>query len=306
MVWGALIGAGASIIGGALASGSASSTNAANAEMVERQIAFQREMAQNGVRWKVADAQAAGVHPIFALGAPPFNPSPVAIAQSPNTAWADALSDAGQNIGRAVDATRTQEERVDARMKQLQDLQIEGARLDNLNKKADYDFRVAQTAAIFKDQVGPPWPDANVGMYSGFPPGVGAPQNGRLSRNPWGVSLPGQGNATGGVVDMPLERIGAGGPGEPGSVSDVGFLRTPTGWSVAKSKDAQERLEDDIVGTLAHAFRNRIQPMLGFNRVTPDAPLPPGYEWVFDWDNQEYRQVPKDWFKRSWRDRFNW
>lgn len=304
MVWGALIGAAGSIAGSAIGASASSASNAANAEIMERQLAFQRELAQNGVRWKVADAQAAGIHPIFALGAPPFNPSPVAIANQPDMSWANGLADASQNIGRAVDASRTTEQKVDARVAQLQELQLEGARLDNLNKKADYDFRIAQTASMFKDQIGPPWPDPDVRPYSGFPPSVG----GTSSVDPWGVRrgaiIPGQSGSL--VVDSPLERIGRGGPGEPGTVADIGYLRTPTGWSVAKSKDSQERLEDDFIGTLAHAFRNRIQPMLGVNRIPPDVPLPPGYEWVFDWDNQEYRQVPRDWFKRSWRDRFNW
>lgn len=35
----------------------------------DRNFRFQREMAQNTVQWRVADAKAAGVHPLFALGA---------------------------------------------------------------------------------------------------------------------------------------------------------------------------------------------------------------------------------------------
>lgn len=47
----------------------------------ERNYQMQKEFAQNSIRWKVADARAAGVHPLFALGAstnaasPSFNSS---------------------------------------------------------------------------------------------------------------------------------------------------------------------------------------------------------------------------------------
>lgn len=40
-----------------------------------RQIEFQREMAQQGIRYRVDDAKRAGVSPLVALGAPTFSPS---------------------------------------------------------------------------------------------------------------------------------------------------------------------------------------------------------------------------------------
>lgn len=43
---------------------------------MEYNAALQREFAQHGIQWKVADAQAAGVHPLYALGGgtPSFSP----------------------------------------------------------------------------------------------------------------------------------------------------------------------------------------------------------------------------------------
>lgn len=69
--------------------------------------AFQKEFAQHGIRWRVEDAEAAGLHPLYALGAqtPSYSPSYV---QGNSSA---ALSDMGQNISRAVGATQTVQER---------------------------------------------------------------------------------------------------------------------------------------------------------------------------------------------------
>lgn len=70
------------------------------------QEAFQREFAQHGIRWRVEDAKAAGVHPLYALGAQvtPYTP----VVSNP---VGDALSSAGQNLGRAVAAQQTAAER---------------------------------------------------------------------------------------------------------------------------------------------------------------------------------------------------
>lgn len=62
---------------------------------------MQREFAQQGVRWRVEDAKAAGVHPLYALGSgvTPFSPQ------------STSFSEAGQNIGRAAFSGKTEAER---------------------------------------------------------------------------------------------------------------------------------------------------------------------------------------------------
>lgn len=113
---GTIISAGASLLGGILANKSQKDANDANAEL-------QREFAQNGIRWKVADAEAAGIHPLYALGA---QTSPA----SPSYAGSNFsfMNDMGQDIGRAVDAKRTQPERAKAR---IDALAIERGELEN-------------------------------------------------------------------------------------------------------------------------------------------------------------------------------
>lgn len=61
---------------------------------VDRRAA--REAAQKSIQWRVADAQAAGVHPLFALGASPSFPSSTGAS----------FAQAGEQIGNAVTASR--------------------------------------------------------------------------------------------------------------------------------------------------------------------------------------------------------
>lgn len=100
MVWPAIIAAGASLAGGSM-------SNDANSKMSMRQARLQKEFAQHGIRWRVADAKAAGLHPLYALGAqlPTYQPSFAMDSMGP------ALAQAGQDIGRAMAAQETQEER---------------------------------------------------------------------------------------------------------------------------------------------------------------------------------------------------
>lgn len=74
-----------------------------------REYENQKEFAQNGIRWRVADAKAAGIHPIFAIGANTPTYSPQAA-----TGTDYGLSDVGQNIGRAIEAKQTRNERLAA------------------------------------------------------------------------------------------------------------------------------------------------------------------------------------------------
>lgn len=98
-------GAAASLIGAGIAENQA-----------DQNIALQREFAQKGIQWKVADAKKAGVHPLYALGAQTHSFSPVSVGDV-----AGALSDAGQHLGRAIDAGLTQEQRRQQELQLLED-----------------------------------------------------------------------------------------------------------------------------------------------------------------------------------------
>jgi len=96
--------AAAAIAGSLIGARSQSRANEQNTEL-------QREFAQNGIRWKVEDAKAAGLHPLFALGGSGATYTP---AVQPVFNGAEL----GQNLSRAAQAFQTQDEQA------LKDLQI--------------------------------------------------------------------------------------------------------------------------------------------------------------------------------------
>lgn len=142
---GAAIGAGASLLGG-------SKSNSENRDIARENAALQKEFAQHGVRWRVADAKAAGLHPLYALGAqvPSFTPSFQMDAMGP------AISEAGQTIGRAVGSLATAQE------KEAQALQLEQLR-KNLEET---DARIGMlNSEMFRNmqEAGPSFPSAGGG-----------------------------------------------------------------------------------------------------------------------------------------------
>lgn len=133
----ALIGAGSSLLGGLF-------SNDANEEAMDQAYKRQKEFAQMGVQWKVADAKKAGVHPLYALGANTMSFSPTVVGDS----LGPALADMGQNIGRAVEATGTASDRANSKI--VAGLALERAGLEN-------DLLRAQIATQ-RSQLGPPMP----------------------------------------------------------------------------------------------------------------------------------------------------
>lgn len=133
---GALLGAGASLIGGFLGREGAREANAANLAMAERNIALQREFATHGVRWKVADAQKAGVHPLYALGASTTSFSPVSVGAVNEAApMANAMHAMGQNVSRAAAAYEGPSARVAAvdGVLRAQSVQSNALQLENMS-----------------------------------------------------------------------------------------------------------------------------------------------------------------------------
>lgn len=124
--------AAATALGAGLNFLSARQNNRISQSVADRNLQLQEEFARNGVRWKVEDAKAAGIHPLAALGANISSPAPVGV----NLDRADltpALSSMGQSIDRAVAAKKTEGERAAqmAVQTKLNDLTIERTELEN-------------------------------------------------------------------------------------------------------------------------------------------------------------------------------
>ena len=128
MGWGSAIGG---AIGGALGLIGSSQSQANAAKLNQLNYEHQKEFAQNGIRWRVADAKAAGLHPLAALGAQGASYSPSAvIGDSPDFSF---LKDMGQGIDRAMDAKATRQERVEREEKSnaLFNEELKGKQLQN-------------------------------------------------------------------------------------------------------------------------------------------------------------------------------
>lgn len=134
MVLGPLISAGANIVGGIIGSNNAKDTNRAAAEQAELNRQMQLQFAQNSIKWKVKDAQDAGIHPLYAVGAPTSTYSPVSLGQVQDTSLPAAIANTGQDLSRAINATRTAPERL-AAVEQTR-LGLESLKLDNDIKRA--------------------------------------------------------------------------------------------------------------------------------------------------------------------------
>lgn len=290
IVAGALIGGGLGLIGNYLGGQqqreAVDSANAANREMNAANNAqnerLQREFAQNGIRWRVEDAKAAGLHPLAALGAAGASGPVMTAGQDiPNTASGEMMSrmgeTMGQNVSRAVSSTSTAEEQ------QIQKLQIANAQLELEGKALDNQYRLAQLNQLSK---GPAFPGSDNFM-------------------------PGQGNS--GLVKVnPAERSTSA-PGRPaqeaGWVPDVGYARTDTGLTPVPSQNVKERIEDQIVPETMWALRNQLAPNFTDSSAPPKSMLPKGAtHWQWSYSKQEWqpRSGQEKSFKQWWKEKGGW
>lgn len=272
MVWPAIIGAGASLVSGIFGNKSRSDANEANADL-------QREFAQNGVRWKVADAKAAGIHPLAVLGGNMPTASPSYIADD----WG-YVSDMGQNISRAVAAGNTQEERSTTQARetapryptpedsaarlQLEHLALERAQLQNDHLRVQIASEISRRGP---DQLGPPFPSASPppsSLVSVKPP----------EQEPTRSMTPGSNESV-----NPATR----------------WIRTETGVVPYPGKQFIDDVELENPYGAEYWFRNRLAPVFGFqpHGEPPRSMLP---SWASEW---KYNTLRGEWQPDNKRDR---
>lgn len=109
-----IIGAASSLAGGFMSS---------NEAKENRQL--QKQAMYKGIQIKVKDAEEAGIHPLYALGASTFQPTPIM------SGMGEAVGNAGQDISRAVSAAQDGDERASTYTRALQGLQLERGQLEN-------------------------------------------------------------------------------------------------------------------------------------------------------------------------------
>lgn len=92
-----------------------------NQKASNKSYKFQKKVLQNQIQWRVADAVKAGIHPLAALGVNPASGPSVSVGSS---SLGQALSDMGQNIGRAAEAYLTPEAKAASRAQLLSEENI--------------------------------------------------------------------------------------------------------------------------------------------------------------------------------------
>lgn len=222
----------------------------------------QREMAQNSIQWRVADAKAAGVHPLYALGAPTMN------FQSVGDGGAGAtLAQMGQDVSRAKMAAMDRREREAAATRAAIDAAHERQQNDVLfgqqvrRNELDMQYVQSQIARLNSAQIGPPNPG-----------GISNP-NPRVQPRPSSPVIGASGNPA----------------REPGDITDYRYFRMPNGHiGIAPSEDWSGTI-DDVTNpqTLGWTWRNNIVPFFDrgyFPLPNPrQYPLPPGADrWYWN------------------------
>lgn len=228
-----------------------------------RNVEAQREFAKHGIRWKVEDAKAAGIHPLVGLGAQSASFSPISIG---STSQPSSLASMGQDVGRAIAATGTQADR------EMSTLSIQGAKLDLEGKALDNQIKNSQLQKL--NATGPAFPNASGNFISG------------------------QGNSGPAIIEKPFERTTSmpGNPhSEPGAIPDVGWAKTATGVVPIPSNDVKQRIEDNMPQEWMHYYRNNISQNFDSGPKPREADLPKGYDyWKWSIPRQEYQPARRE------------
>lgn len=238
------------------------SDNKKQREFAQRQFQFQMDAAKQGVQWRAADARAAGIHPLAALGMMPSSFSPVSMGQESTGAY---LSNMGQDIGRAVGAYQSSAERRK---------QLAGAAHEAIIARKRDEVLFDQTVRAN---------ELDIQM-----------KNSQLARLNSPGSPPPLESAAPGSVNVVPDRVTVGSVGEParapGMVTD--FQLGPTasgGFAIIPSQDMKQRIED-MPSEWQWFLRNGITPPRQvYDTLNRLHPPPHGQRWQFDAMRGEFR-----------------
>jgi len=277
---GALIGAGASLLG----IGAAKDAQKQQARIAEQNRQDQIMFAQKGIQWRAEDAKAAGISKLYALGANTASYSPVSVGGSQVPS---AISAAGQNIGRAVDATAGHLGRAGHFATDIAQTQLEGLKIDNEIKRADLLSKL------------------NLRNQPGTPPAY------PLVNDETIPIMDGQGNAK-----IRLQRNLTPAGNEPnrsfGVNPEVDMWRTKHGYAPEVPQELGEAHESQPLAAFQWFARNKIMP--GFDEAWKTYPYEPpeGMYWkfnpIFGQYTLEKRGGRFDWipgmsaYPKEWRD----
>lgn len=262
---------GSSIVGGLFGSSSVDKANKVNAANAAADRQLQLDSLQKGIQWRVADAKAAGISPLAALGASTGSYIPVSQNFMPKDySW---IGDAGQDLSRAITAGQTARERTEA----ARALQIASERdgalfaLELENRALSNDMLRSQIARLNSAQVGPGAGDIRAETASpGLPPGS--------------------------ILDQPsVVTVGSVGEPErqPGHLTDYQFAASTGGrYTIVPSNDMKQRIED-TPQEWQWFLRNGLLPDDNiFRSLERQHPSRPGHEWRYNPFSGHFWQRP--------------
>lgn len=244
-------------------------TNKANARINAQNIALQKQFAQQGIQWKVADAKAAGIHPLAALGAQTHSFAPQSIGMDYRQ-----YGQMGQDIGRAVQtaAGGSERKRLALYNENVRQLNLKNMELQN---------------ALLASQV------------------AKSTQAGQVPRTGVGSRMLVDGQANGGsetpgiVKDLPQRRT-VSNPERlwetPAAVPDVSWARTKGGHTRIPSPDVKRAIEDMLPLEVEWYIRNKVLPMFQWNS-NPPVPRKKGHHWRMNPFTGNYYQTKR---RRPW------
>lgn len=237
---GALIGAGSSIIGGLMGQSNAN-----------KQMALQKQFAKNAIQWKAADAEKAGISKLYAMGANTTSYAPVSVGGT----LGPGISEAGQNIGRAIDATASPAGRAGVLATELAQAQLEGVRADNDLKRAEL---LSKSVLRSQPGTGPAVLDSETLPH-----------------------IPGQGNS---AVKYENKIAPAGYvPQKSFGVSpEIDMYRSKHGYSPEVPQQLGESQESQPLSAAQWFIRNKLMPGIDDAYKTFPYPAPEGHYWQFN------------------------
>lgn len=252
--------------------------NQAQLQLAREQFEWQKELAKNQIAWRVEDAQKAGLHPMAALGLQSTSFSPVSSSftpmQAPDYSF---LSDMGQSASYAAMKAKDRKEQAEAlQLAQRQiALQVENMELQNDGLRTENEYRHWQLMTA---------------MQGGANQGLNSPASVRV--RPDGALIEGQGDSP---IKVNLSETEANSPGKPAvaaaSVPEISFARNADGgYSMVRSKDVADRLDDDVLGTISWYLRNYGSAYFDNQDFAPPKSwLPKGAtHWVFNSGNMSW------------------
>lgn len=256
--------------------------------IMREQAQLQREFAQQGIQWRVADAKAAGIHPLYALGGSgaSYSPSAVSVGGGGGSDLGRDLGNMGQGLGRAVAAASSKEDRAATEYSAaMRAMQLKRAGLDNELLETQI---MASRAALLRGQVGPGVPtgaavpgpaQGGLGNFQRVPVEINSSQPGNPAVEA-GPPQPGNRNvaidkAGGAVVALPSKEMGFDELTTPGTMS----------W----------HFWNTVAPFLSQAYRDAGRP--------PKSSLPKGYdEWMWTPFGYKPTRVPRSPIGRNFRE----